>query len=142
MPGAVDQATLVGGDDVGLAGSEHPRQAVERLLADALAALVDEQRVVGDRAVPRQAPTGDVALLVGDEFEPGAERQRAQLVVAVLLVLAAWRAGPVFAGPVSSPRRPRALSFIASSVRDAGSSSSGLTPAVRRLAMAAASSAW
>ena len=119
---------LVGGDDARLADRHHPRQAVERLLADALAALVHEQRVVGDRAEPRQAPAHAVALLVGDELEPGAEGQGAQVFVA-RPARRGLRGGSFgFGASVSSPRRARALSFIASSVREAGSSSSSAMP--------------
>ena len=43
------------------------------------------------RQEPRHAPADHVALLVGDELQPGTERQQAQLFVAFLFVLAARR---------------------------------------------------
>src|SRR5690606_4803548 len=86
LPGAVDQAPALGGHDARLPGHDHARERVERLLADALAALVDEERVAGDRAVPGHAPADHVALLVGGEFDPGAEGHHPQLLVARLLL--------------------------------------------------------
>src|SRR5690606_28731463 len=74
LPGAIDQARLAAGDDLRLARREQPRHAVERLLAHALATVVDEQGVAGEQAVPGQATPHHVALLVGGELDPGAER--------------------------------------------------------------------
>ena len=113
---------LLDGDDA-CAGRRHlPRQAVERLLADALAALVDEQRVVGERAEPRQAAADDVALLVDDRT-----RTRCRTAACAGVASTPARAGCVAAAPArvgasSSPSRVRALSLSASSVREAASS--------------------
>ncbi|MNV60110.1 hypothetical protein D3C71_1525630 [compost metagenome] len=63
------------------------------MLAHLLPTLIDEQRVVGDQAVPGQPLPAHVALLVGGELEPGPEGQGAQLPVAVVLGGAARERG-------------------------------------------------
>lgn len=84
MPGAIDQTRFFFHQQTCLPTGHQPRQAVQRVLANLLPALIHEQGVAGHRAVPGKALPAQFALLVDHEFEPGTERQVAQLRVTLL----------------------------------------------------------
>src|SRR5690606_35214156 len=112
LPRAVDDRTGLRFHHADVAAADlacQPRQAV---VAGALAAVVHEQAVVGDGAVPGQASARLDALLADGEIEPGAERDALQALMPDLL-LGRERRGLFRPGVLALGRRGTALHVLA-----------------------------